>query len=125
MMFDEYVAWQEGKRKVNRSEASKARTRAYQKKYQAERRERMKAKGLCVTCGKPNDNGMARCDRCLERTRVKTATSGMEEIRTQEVKTQEVVLIPIKTLEQVAMEARAAGMSYGQYVALTEVKRNG
>lgn len=125
MMFDEYVEWQEKKRKVNRSEASKERTRAYQKVYQHERRERMKAQGLCVTCGKPNGNGMARCDVCLGRTRVDTATSDMEEIRAQEVKTQRVVMVPIKTLEQVAMEAKAAGMSYGQYVALTEVRRNG
>lgn len=119
MMFDEYVEWQEGKkRKVNRSEASKARARAYQK----ERRERMKALGLCPTCGKPTNNGKVRCDRCLERTRVGTATSGMEYIEPQP---QKVVMVPIKTLEQVAMEAKAAGMSYGQYVALTEVRRNG
>lgn len=119
MMFEEYVAWQESKkRKVNRSEASKARARAYQK----ERRERLKALGLCTICGMPTNNGRVKCDRCLKRARVDTATSGMEYIEPQP---QKVVMVPIKTLEQVAMEAKAAGMSYGQYVALTEVRRNG
>lgn len=25
-----------------------------------------KAQGLCVQCGKPNDNGKSRCEECLE-----------------------------------------------------------
>lgn len=97
-----------------RSEASKARARAYQK----ERWARMKAQGLCPTCGKPTNNGRVRCDRCLERTRVDTATSGMEQIRAEKTK-----MIPQKTLDQIAIEAKAAGLSYGQYVALMEGRK--
>ncbi len=43
------------------------RHRAFMREYSAERRKRLKADGLCPTCGKPNDRNAYCCTACMER----------------------------------------------------------